>query len=362
METIFFTKKDLEKAVSENLFWKGDFNTTPFSKNKAHWILENERIADDDYCTLVAIENKTLIALVNLIPDLFNVFDDKVEKMYWMSLWWVNESYKQTIIGPYLFNEAQKLTQNKIIGKAYAETANDFYEKQPFTPIISRERYTLFFCLDAGTAKNKFPFTRFLSPFLSVLETFSLSVISRLNYNKIKKTTEGLKYEYLNYIDDESWGFIEPFCKKDLVFKTKNYINWHLNPRQYVVSPVQSKARVNSQYSGDRHKINLTTIKIIEKGNMIGFISFLMIGREAHLKYFISSKKNEDVVVNVLMEHLITEKINYIFTDDSCVVKNITKRFTTLYVFSLLKKGIAHKDISDKLVNHQLKERDGHFM
>ena len=146
LEQKFLTKKELRSALKDNTFWNGDYNITPFSKNKANWIIENERIDDEDYCTMIAVKNKTLIALVNLIPDLFHVNDgQQVEKFYWMTLWWVDETQKKTIIGPYLFNEALRKTKNKIIGKAYAENANGFYDKQPFSNISSRNRYTIFF-------------------------------------------------------------------------------------------------------------------------------------------------------------------------------------------------------------------------
>ena len=169
-------------------------------------------------------------------------------------------------------------------------------------------------------------------------------------------------YEYITRLDDEAWNFIEPFCKDDLVFKTKNYINWQLSPQQYVSTPIDSKSLINSPYNGTGSNIFLCTFNAREHGILIGFISILVINNEANLKYFICSKEKEDIVIDALMEHLLKLKIKYIFTDNSTVVNNLKKRFTSFYIFSLLKKGIAHNDISKNFENFELKERDGHFM
>lgn len=362
LQTIFLTKKELRNAIEENLFWKEDFATSPFSKNKAIWILSNDRIEEDDYCTMLALNGEELIACVNLVPDLFHLKDGIKEKLYWMTLWWVKETYKKTVIGTYLYNEAIRKVDNKIVGKAYAESANEFYKKQPFKNILSRKRFTIFFCADSKNIINKLPSLKRLKPFLFIAERLSFMVIKFLNSSKIKGLTKDLVFEYISQLDNDTWQFVESFCKNDLIYKTKEYINWQIDSNQYIKTPISKKSSTNSPYNGMAENIAITTLKVKKGEEVIGVISFLIINKEANIKYFIASEKHEKRVIAVLIEHLLKLGVNFLFTDSSVVAENISKNFKTFYTFSINKNAIAHNDIASSFGSHQLRERDGHFM
>ncbi|NMH88214.1 hypothetical protein [Flavivirga algicola] len=352
------TKKMLQEAVNRNTYWSNGL--APLTKSKAQWLLTNPRIEEDDYCCLIAKEGKKMISFIYMIPDFLNINDDTYKKVYWMILWWVDSNYKKTVLGTYAFFEALRLVDNKIIIKSYAEHIKDFYEKQPFTVITSRLRYTLFFSIDTPMLIGRF---KFLKPFYFVLNTLDYlvaSVISKINYNKLKRRTKNLVYDYINELDEGLWAFIKPLCKNDFILKSKEYINWQIDSKQFTQLAVQRKQQYTFLGTGNSPNIYLHNLKIIKDKKIIGFISYVVNHNEFNIKYFIVEKEeNYDLCVDALIENFIKKKSKFIFSDDAKLVENIKKRFLTIFTYKVLKKGLAHDSLNLEKAN--LLNRDGHF-
>ncbi|PIA77517.1 hypothetical protein BFR04_08745 [Gaetbulibacter sp. 4G1] len=354
------TKKTLRDAINHNLYWENTL--VPLPKSKAMWLLANPRVEEGDYCCLVAKEANKIISFIYLIPDLLNVKKGEHKKIYWMILWWVHPKYKKTILGTYTFYEALKLAKNQIIIKSYAEHIADFYQKQPFTVIASRLRYTIFLSVDPSMLVGRF---KFLKSFRYILDKFDYliaSIINRINYNKLKKRTKGLFYDYINELDDDIWSFIEPLCKKDLIVKSKDYVNWQISNKQYTQIVVPSKQQYKYLEAGTSNNIYSHSLKIIKNKTIIGFLSFIVNYNEFNIRYFLVEKKEYyNLCVDVLVENFIKKKSKFIFTDDRILAENIRKRFFTVFTYKSVKNGLAHNSLELNLKNTNLLNRDGHF-
>jgi len=360
LKVIGLTKRMLRDGINQHNYWSEEH--PPFPKSKALWLLTNPRILEDDYCCVITLEDTKLISFIYMIPDVLNVPDKIKTKVYWMISWWVHPEYKNTVLGTYTFYEALKLADNKIIIKFYAEHIADFYAKQPFTVIASRLRYTIFFSADPSMLMGKF---KFLKPFRILLNTIDFGVaaiIKKMNYNKLKNNTKTLKYHYLNELDDETWNFIEPLCANDLILKTKAYVNWYIDNKQYTQLVVPSKHKYHALETGESYNIYNHSLKIIKDDKTIGFISYIINFNECNVKYFLVEKEvHYNTCVDALIENFISKIAKFIFTDDPKLAETILKRFQTVFTYKSEKKGLAHNslNLTPDIVN--LLNSDGHF-
>ena len=354
------TKKMLRESIEQNTYWKEGLS--PLPKSKALWLLSNTRIKDDDYCCVITMENQKMVSFIYMIPDFLNEQNKQTEKVYWMISWWVHPKYEKTVLGTYTFFEALKLADHKIIIKSYAEHIEDFYEKQPFTIIASRLRYTLFLSVDPSMLVGRF---KFLKPFRSVLDKFDYviaSIINKINYNKLKGNTKNLLYDYINELDEDTWNFMEPLCKNDLILKSKEYINWQIDNKQYTQLVVPKRQPYTSLETGTSTNIYIHNLKIIKDKKIIGFLSYIINYNEFNVKYFIVEKEeNYGLCIDALIENFIKKKTKFIFSDDAKLVENIRKRFFTVFTHKAVKKGLAHNNLKLNLEKVNLLNRDGHF-
>ncbi len=355
------TKAALRKAIDKNTFWKTPL--VPLPKSKAIWLLDNPRIEEEDYCGVLGLEKEKLVAFVFMFPDWLNLRNNKKQKVYWELLWWTHHNYVNTILGSYIFNEAVKLAKKKIIIKSYAENVNEFYEKQPFNIIDSRLRYTLFFGVNAEIVKGRFSFLKHFGIIVKLLEGFSTSVLRIINKFKIQKTRISLSYEYINQLDAATWNFIAPLCANDLIYKTKDYVNWQLNKFQYTQIPTTEKKQYNSLYTGEGKGIRIHNVKIIKENRIIGFLSYVVNHKEFNIKYFmVSDNANYSICVDAVMEHFILSKANFIFTDDTKLSEKLNNKYTTVFIYKKEKKALIHKSIElEKDLALKIYNRDGHF-
>ncbi|WP_438423360.1 hypothetical protein [Aquimarina macrocephali] len=360
LKIVALTKKMLREGIDQNTYWKG--NLTPLPKSKALWLVSNSRIEEDDYCGVIGYEDEKMISFVFMFPDLLNTSADEKTKVYWMISWWVDKQYKDTVLGTYIYNEAVNLTGKQILIKSYAENVTTFYEKQPFTVIASRLRHTIFFSLDASMLIGRFRFLKSFKFVLDKIDAMAAAAIRLVNRPKAKSRTKMLSYDYINQLDDMTWQFAEPLCKNDLIYKTKEYINWQINANQYTQTPIPTKHPYKSLQTGTSNNIYIHNLKIMKENKIIGFLSYVVNYNEFNVKYFlVEEEENYNLCVDALIENFIQKRTKFIFTDDTQLSDCITKRYSTVFTHRVTKKGLAHDETKLDFENSNMLNRDGHF-
>lgn len=358
LKIVALTKKMLREGIDQNTYWKG--NLTPLPKSKALWLVSNSRIEEDDYCGVIGYEDEKMISFVFMFPDLLN--NNEITKVYWMISWWVDKQYKDTVLGTYIYNEAVNLTGKQILIKSYAENVNTFYEKQPFTVIASRLRHTIFFSLDASMLIGRFRFLKSFKFILDKIDSMAAAAVRLVNRPKASSRTKMLSYDYINQLDDMTWQFVEPLCKNDLIYKTKEYINWQISAIQYTQTPIPTKHPYKSLQTGTSNNIYIHNLKIMKENEIIGFLSYVINYNEFNVKYFlVKEKENYNLCVDALIENFIQKRTKFIFTDDTQLSDCITKRYSTVFTHRVMKKGLAHDETKLDFENSNMLNRDGHF-
>jgi len=358
-KTLLITKKEIRQALETNSFWKNAKNI-PFTKSKANWLLQSNRINESDICGLVGFESEVMIAFIYFVPDYIKV-GAKEKKIYWCRRWWIADAYKNSVLATYMMNEAVNAVNKQVLIKYIGKEVEEFYDKQPFTKFSERERYFILFNMDASLLINKISFLRYFKPIVKVLERISGWFIRKMNQRKVSKTVSQLTYEYLSVLDDETWSFIENKCQDDLVPKTKEYISWQLSNDQYTITPVGDRFPYHcliASASEQLHHVNLS----IKKGKeIIGFLSFLVRGNEFIVKYFVADNEYMNDCMDALMDNFVQTNTNIIHTENSVLGKKMLERFTSFYTDKRILHAFAHNDIENNFDNISVYDRDGHF-
>lgn len=359
IEVKVYNKSQLRTLVETNEFWK-EQGSIVISKNKVQWMLQSPRIEDEDICLMIGLADEKFVAFIHVIADDLNTKPSS--KVYWMNEWWVQKEYQDTILGMYMYNDALKQMDFKVLVKSNAESANEFYRKQAFTSILTRERFTIFFSLNADSIIVKFPFLKSVRTVIRLFEAFSFKVINSWNKAKLKGKTRNLSYEYLNEIDANTWEFCKNFLEDDLIKKDKEYLSWQLSSAQYVSAPRYDKIYNSSRIGGTNSVVEIKTFTVYAESNIVAFISLLSFGNEAYVKYFLTSDDNFNLAVNALIENCIAMKRSYIFTDNDKLAKHISDNFAKVFMYNVKKTAWGHNTIASKIDGLKTKEQDGQFV
>ncbi|MEC3908024.1 hypothetical protein VOI54_13415 [Tamlana sp. 2201CG12-4] len=356
LQIVSLTRSKLKNALEQDLYWQNGTEFVPFSKSKALWLLKNNRIADDDICAILGMENNALVSFIYLIPDLIETEKGPL-KIYWSSRWWVAEKYKESILSVYTKRVSLEETKNQVIIKHLGTDTLDYYKKQPYTAFSKRNRYIFVFNLDHHLFINKFPFFKVASPLIKGVSNFSHYLIALLN--KIKFQTASLSYDYVSSINETTWLFIEKHVANDLVLKSKDYINWQIDNSQYTLKTNNIKHKC--LISSISNAIYNTSFFIKLDGETVGFISVLIRENEFVTRYFLCDNEYYKYCLDALMEHFTTSKCTFLLTEDEVLGSHIDKTFFSIYKNKRKLVSLAHHDIDIDFSNKKVYQQDGHF-
>ena len=359
IDIISLSKKDLKLSLSDNTFWGADMKTVPFSMSKAQWLLENRRIEEDDICAIIATRKNKIISLVYLVPDLINTTSG-LKKVYWSRRWWIHDDYKNTVLPTYTIKQSESLVKNQIIIKFLGKSVVDFYKKQPYTEISKRTRYFIIFNLDATLIVSKIKYLKYLKPLVYALDGASRNIISFINKKKLK--SKHLKYSYVSVINEDLWKFLEPFYSKDLVPKSKSYLNWQINNNQYTNAAVKEKLSYECLIGSTDSNIHNLSFSIYKSDKRLGFISILIRGKEAIVRYFTCENINFNICADALMEQLIKQKISRFQTENEQLGQYIQNKYLNVYTDKRKLYGLINKNVLDVIPEEiVINDQDGNF-
>ena len=362
LEVITLTKNTLREAISRNKYWSNSYEA-PFSKNKARWMLENNRAEDDDVLVILGCENHIIVAFVALVPDWIENKAGDVKKIFWSQRWWASDAYKDTILPTYTKSISLKECNNQVVIKFLGDNTKAYYKKQPFTKFSERKRHILIFSIDYGILVYKMKSLKKLAPLLKALDTSSRKVISIINTLKTKKRTQNLEIEYMSSIDKNTWDFIEKHCTHDVVPKTQNYINWQISNNQYHdVNVDTSRSNFKCLLASVSNNIYNLSFLVKKENDIIGFVSGFVTGKRFTVRYFCANDNNFDYCVDALIQNFIKAKCTLLQTENSILGQRIKSKYLTVYTDAKQLFSLIHDDVSKDMANAIVNDQDGNFL
>jgi hypothetical protein len=362
LEVITLTKLNLEEAVADNKFW-GDSYEAPFSMNKAKWMLANNRAEDHDVLAILGYENHSIIAFVYIVPDYISETEGSRKKIFWSQKWWVSEKYQGSVLPAYVKNMSLNACNNQVIVRFLGDNTSAYYEKQPFTKFSIRKRYIILFNLDYQLLVSKKNSLKNMTPILKLADGLSREMIAFINRIKCKKISHSINYEGVEFVDDGTWSFIEKYTQNDVVPKSKDYINWQIDNRQYLQIKNKSNKIVHKcLLESVSNKIYNVNFVVKKNHEIVGFISGFVSGKRFTLRYFITSESYFNDCLKILMKNITSNKCTLLQTENSKVGNQIISKFTKVYADVKELISLKHNDVSVKLDNSLITDQDGNFV
>lgn len=361
LEVITLTKQSLKEAVTENKYWNGTFEP-PFSKNKAKWMLDNNRADDDDVLAILGYENHSIVAFIYLVPDLVIGEDGVSKKVFWSQRWWVKDKYKDTVLSTYVKSISLNECNNQVIIKYLGDNTRAYYEKQPYKQFSKRKRYLIVYSFDYNLLIYKKNSLKKIAPVLKFTDSLSRRIVAVVNNLKSYKKAKGVTYKNISLIDDDSWRFIKEYCSKDIVPKSKEYVNWQISNNQYhLVKNNSDKPNYKCLLGTVSEKIyNLNIIVKFDDG-VIGFISGFVSGNRMVIRYFIANETYYNDCASILIRNLMHCKCTILQTEDSKLAELLRSKYFKVYSDAKKLEALIHNDVNINLENSIISDRDGSF-
>ena len=342
-EIRLLTKKDLIK--------KSDLGfALPLSEAKLNWHLGNPRAGQNDILLAIAVLDNEVVGHIHLVPDFIRTHEGP-KKFFWMLVWKMHPKFENTVVATYLYSETLKATQNSVLIRSYAQSANQFYKKLPFVHFFKRKRHTFFLGINATLVQQKVTFAKRMPAPLALIERTSQRLWNTLNRPKLKKMLKGITVKSVDALNEDVCHFILEHCKSDAVPKDRGYLNWHLQLDSTWHLPAGKSVPQGCQsYALSKNK------------TIFGFLTLTISGKEAHVKYFLAAKKDYPSMAALAIDQALRLRCTHINVDNQGFMDAVNSTVKPYYRHAQVKHALYHKSQADVMTITMLKDQDGHYI
>lgn len=146
---------------------------------------------------------------------------------------------------------------------------------------------------------------------------------------------------YVNYIDDETYTFIQAHSDDDLFLRSQDMFNWILTYPFTVESPLAHRVRKDCYFNDITPHFRFYAVQIWQQSKLIGFYILRDTSRELYLEYLYIDKNYTQVVYASIAEHILQMNKGRFFTAD----KQLAIWLNNYHLF-------AHFDVYHKSFSH----------
>lgn len=339
-------KKDIPELLSDNQFWNHSF--LPISKHRLYAHHKNPNLEDNDIVLILSYLNNELVGYMGLFMDKINI-DNRLEKIGWLSTWWVHPKTKGTGIGREILNAMYSENNGKIGISQFTPSARRVYDKSGYFTTLKENigikavlRSNLSFVIP-----TLFPKTKRLSSFFNQIDHFFNFFINiKLYFQKIILSGKltGISLEYVNIIDDETLSLINQFNKNDISNKGKAFFEWLKAYNWVQKAPlINLTNKIKYEFSIYDNEFEFSLIKIIEKNVCIGFVVLQKRNYVTKVLFTYYDLKNTAAISNIIKLQAATQNTREIICYDEAICHNLKKSNLFLYKNKKIKQSIISK-------------------
>ena len=292
-------------------------------RGKLHHLLKNPILDQNDLVLFTGEDNDQVVSYLSICPELIKL-NGHPSKIYWLNSWWVDPSFQNTGIAGFIFFKAWNLLEKNIAVSSFSGSAEQFYNRiGKFDVLKDKYRHSIFLNIDTNLILLKFSFLRPIKILLNLMRiplnacyfclTLTLNHLLRKNHFEI---------QYVDNFDNDLWSFVKDKTEDDLVLKSKEYFNWKIS--------------------------NHISYKVVQSGNIVGFLSFSNIiknekslsNESLKVEYFISESKIDKMIVFLIISLAYKLKCNRIVTESE-ILSNMLLNYRFFWLFKITQKKNA---------------------
>lgn len=345
-------KKDIPKLLSNKEFWNYSFLSVSKHRLYAHY--KNPIIDENDIVLLLSYLNNELVGYMGLFIDRINI-DNSVEKIGWLSTWWVHPKTKGSGIGRQILDTMYSENNGKIGISQFTPSAKRVYDKSGYFTTLKENigikavlRSNLTFVMPTLFPKTK-KFSIFFNHIDGLLNSF-IDLKLAIQKQLISKKIKSISLEYINFIDNETLELINNYNKTDLSYKGKEFFEWLKAYNWIQKAPLLNYTNKNKyEFSIYDNEFEYFLIKINKKNVCIGFIVLLKRNYVTKVLFtYFNKEKYSDEIANIIKLQAITQNTREIICYDETICKNFKKSSVFLYKTRKVKQSIISKTFDKK--------------
>jgi len=343
-------KKDINNILNEDFLWNNPFLIGAKHRLFAH---SNNKSADeDDIILLIAYWGEQIIGYMGTYMDKIH-FNDKSDKIAWLSTWWLHPDSAGKGIGKAMLERVHTVHNGKIGISQFTPSARRVYDKSGYFNYLNKLvgcKIDLRLNLTGLLPQLKKSLNNFIWLFKIFDNLFNplINIKLKLVYNAYFKSLKSYKIDYLTYIDQDMEFYVLEKQKNNLCIRGKDFFE-SLKTHQWIEeSPLLELVSNKSRYffSSYNKNFNIYLVKVQNsESDIVGFFVLLRKDKELKVLQIYYEKKESVNIAKLIIMHGIKLGISTIITYD----EQISRHFKQLKYSRIRYKKKERESIISKV-------------
>ncbi|MEA4937713.1 hypothetical protein SDC9_83223 [bioreactor metagenome] len=356
MQIISYNRKQLEEFIGDEFFKV--LSKIPISYHRAISHINNPYCSDEDVLLWAAYEKASLVGYIGVLPDIFQI-NGKESKIYWLSCFWVEESFRNENLASQLFFLLIKQYKDQLFISNFLFSLEKTYQSLGiFQPTQYNYGHTFYlnFCF-AGLLQARFPKLKPFIPFYRLVENIfnRILVVGKLLY---KKKSNNYEVVDNNLFDEDLNNFLRTFLVSDNhVVRNMEHFRW-IQTYPWVLTGRSDKESARYHFTSKSEQFVYKMVKFYSSGELSCFLFLKIRDKILTVSYLYSCDDYISQITDYLLQFSLDNKLNAIVVFDkrlSDLLKNKRSRF--IYVKPTKQAYIFPKDF--KIDASVFQEGDG---
>lgn len=340
-------KRDVPELVDSKEFWNHPFLATSKHRLLAHF--KNPHLEDGDLVLLLAYLQGELLGYMGLFIDKITI-NNKIEKIGWLSTWWVDPKTKGTGIGRELLNTMYTENLGKIGISQFTPSAKRVYDKSGYFTTLKTNRgmkavlrSNLSFVIPQVLPKTRSIATLFNGSdhFLN----FFINIKLRIQSSSITNRLKDIELAYLNTLDQETLLLIKQFNTKDLSDKGSAFFEW-LKAYNWVQKAPLLSLTNHRKYAFSMYdkEFDFSFIKVNKNNRCIGFIVLQKRNYVTKVLFtYYDATLHSKEIADIIKLQAVKQNTREIICYDAAICAQFNRSFLFLYKTTKVKHSIISK-------------------
>lgn len=321
MQIKSYNRKELGDYIQSDFF--RTLPEIPISIHRAISQINNPYCSNEDILLWAAYENGLLIGYVGVLPDVIGLNN----KVYWLSCFWVHETFRNDNLASLLFFSLVKQYKNQLFISNFLFSLEKTYQSLGiFQPTQYNYGSTFFinFCF-TEILQARFPKIKVLRPIFDLIEKiFNLTLKTRKIFFKNKKNTLDIIED--KNLNEEFQSFLNAyFNSNETVARTIEHFRW-IFTFPWIIEGKKNKESERYFFSSMSYQFEYKLLKIYSQQKLEGIVLLKTRDKNMSISYLYTYDSHIRELSDYLLKLAISENINTITVFDKRLISKLLNR------------------------------------
>lgn len=305
------------------------------SKQRAQSHMANPRARQEDVVLVLVYEEKELVAYLGVFADDLH-FVTGVEHVGWLSCMWVNPKMRGRGIAKKLLQTVFEAWSYKILVTEFTPAAKGLYDRSGHFIDLAKPKGVRGYLRPnlATLLSQKDPKWNKWRPLLRWIDATLRGPNALRLWFRPRSTWESAGYSiaYLNELDEETARLQAELQTGELIKRGREELNWLMRHPWLLQAPMKDRNARRYHFSSVAKRFSFLGIKVYDADlTLVAFVLLSVRDRAAKLPYVYCRSGAEEVVWQILDDHLLAMNIDVCTLYHPQLVQALEQRKTPFF-------------------------------